>query len=245
MQKWGHADGKWGQPPFMIQFSMPRINRVDVGGEVYHVFNRANARVQIFDNDKDYKQLEDILEESVEKFGMSLLAYCIMPNHWHLVLLPKTDGEMQNFMSWLSNTHTRRWHVSKDTVGQGHLYQGRYKSFICEQDQYLLTLLRYVERNAKRANLVKKAEEWQWSSVWRREKGTLKQQKMLSQWPIDLPKNYHSLLNEALTASEEESLERSEEKSVPYGDDMWVSKIAKKYKIEQVLRGVGRPKNGG
>ena len=224
---------------------MPRINRVDVGGEVYHVLNRANARVQIFDNDKDYKQFEDILEEAVEKFEINLLAYCIMPNHWHLVLHPKTDGELQNFMSWLTNTHTRRWHVAKETVGQGHLYQGRYKSFICEQDRYLLKLLRYVERNAKRANLVKKAEDWQWSSVWRREKGTLKQQKLLSQWPIDLPKNYLSLLNEALTASEEESLERSEEKSIPYGADTWVDKIVKKYKIEQVLKGVGRPKNGG
>jgi len=224
---------------------MPRINRVDVGGEVYHVLNRANARVQIFDNDKDYKQFEDILEEAVERFNMNLLAYCIMPNHWHLVLYPKTDGEMQSFMSWLTNTHTRRWHVSKDTVGQGHLYQGRYKSFICEKDQYLLILLRYVERNAKRANLVKKAEEWQWSSVWRREKGTLKQKKILSQWPIPLPKDYLSILNQPLTTSEEDSLERSEEKSVPYGADTWVFKIVKKFKIEQVLKGVGRPKNSG
>jgi len=224
---------------------MPRINRVDVGGEIYHVLNRANARVQIFDNDKDYKQFEDILEEAVEKFGMNLLAYCIMPNHWHLVLFPKTDGEMRDFIGWLTNTHTRRWHVTKDTVGQGHLYQGRYKSFICEKNQYLLTLLRYVERNAKRANLVKKAEDWQWSSVWRREKGTSKQKKILSQWPVDLPKNYLSLLNGALTASEEESLARSEEKSIPYGADTWVSKIVKKYKIEQVLKGVGRPKNSG
>ncbi len=67
---------------------------------------------------------------------MRLLAYCIMPNHWHLLLQPKVDGDLQKFMSWLSNTHTRRWHVAKNTVGQGHLYQGRYKSFICEQDQH-------------------------------------------------------------------------------------------------------------
>ncbi len=224
---------------------MSRINRVDVGGEVYHVLNRANARVQIFDNDKDYKQFEEILEEAVEKFDIDLLAYCVMPNHWHLVLYPKADGEMQNFMSWLTNTHTRRWHVAKDTVGQGHLYQGRYKSFICKNDQYLLTLLRYVERNAKRANLVKQAEEWQWSSVWRRENGSLKQKKMLSKWPINLPRNYLSLLNGTLTAAEEKSLERSEKKSIPYGTDSWVNKIVKKYKIEQVLKEVGRPKKGG
>ncbi|MEX0933691.1 MAG: hypothetical protein WD003_00300 [Candidatus Paceibacterota bacterium] len=86
----------------------------------------------------------------------------------------------KRFMGWLSNTHTRRWHIAKDTVGQGHLSQGRYKSFICEQGQQLLTVLRYVERNAKTANLVKRAEDWRWSSVWRRENRTSKQKKLLS-----------------------------------------------------------------
>ncbi len=224
---------------------MPRINRVDVGGEIYHVLNRANARVQIFDNNKDYQQFEEILEEAVEKFDMRLLAYCVMPNHWHLVLHPKQDGDLQQCMSWITNTHTRRWHVVKDTVGQGHLYQGRYKSFIIAHDQHLLTVLRYVERNAKRANLVKNAEEWQWSSVWRREKGTVNQKKLLSDWPTILPKDYVALLNQPLTIAEEESLERSEEKSIPYGTDGWIDRIVKKYNIEQVLKGVGRPKNGG
>ena len=221
---------------------MARIHRVDVGGEVYHVLNRANARVQIFDNEEDYQQFETILEEAIEKFEMRLLAYCLMPNHWHLVLYPKHDGDLQKFMGWLANTHTRRWHVLKKTVGQGHLYQGRYKSFVCEGDQYLLTLLRYVERNAKRANLVKKAEKWRWSSVWRRTEGTQKQKKILSSWPIAMPKKYLALLNAPLTKSEEESLEKSEVKNIPYGSDRWVDRIVKKYNIEQVLRGVGRPK---
>jgi REP element-mobilizing transposase RayT len=76
---------------------MPRVQRVDVGGEVYHVLNRANARVQIFDNDEDYQQFEQILEEAIDKFEMKLLAYCVIPNHWHLVLHPKVDGDMQKF----------------------------------------------------------------------------------------------------------------------------------------------------
>lgn len=224
---------------------MPRISRVDVGGEVYHVLNRANARVQIFDNNKDYQQFEDILEEAVEKFNMRLLAYCIMPNHWHLVLYPRQDSDLQKFMSWLTNTHTRRWHVVKDTVGQGHLYQGRYKSFIVEQDQHLLTVIRYVERNAKQAKLVKRAENWQWSSVWRREHGNAKQQKILATWPTPQPKDYLTLLNQPLTNAKEEALERSEDKSIPYGRDSWIDRTVKKYGIEQVLKGVGRPKNGG
>lgn len=224
---------------------MPRINRVDVGDEIYHVLNRANARVQIFDNDEDYQQFETILEEAVEKFNMRLLAYCVMPNHWHLVLYPKADGDLQKFLGWLTNTHTRRWHVIKNSVGHGHLYQGRYKSFVCEQDPHLFTVLRYVERNAKTANLVKKAENWKWSSLWRREFGTQKQKKILTTWPTETPRNYLMFVNDAITNKELERIERSEDKSVPFGRDAWVAKMVKKYDIEQVLRGVGRPRNSG
>ncbi len=224
---------------------MARIERIDVADQVYHVLNRANARVQIFDTKEDYKQFENILEEAVERFGMRLLGYCVMPNHWHLVLYPKNDGDLKLFMSWLTNTHTRRWHVAKETVGQGHLYQGRYKSFLCATDSHFYTLIRYVERNAKTANLVKKAQNWQWSSVWRREYGTSEQKKPLSDWPISKPKDYLLYLNQALTQKEEELLELSVSKNIPFGKDNWVQSVVKKFKIEQVLRGVGRPKNSG
>jgi putative transposase len=223
---------------------MARVERVDVGNHVYHVLNRANARVQIFDNKNDYKQFETILEKAKEHTAMRILAYCIMPNHWHLVLYPYKDGDLQVFMSWLTNTHTRRWHVAKDTVGQGHLYQGRYKSFICQEDEHFLTLVRYVERNAKKANLVKRAENWQWSSVWRREHGTLEQKKLLSEWPVSIPHNYLAWLNQPQTQSEEDALERSMEKSVPFGEKSWIRATVKKFRIEQVLRNVGRPQKG-
>lgn len=224
---------------------MARIERVDVGGEIYHVINRANARVQIFDNDDDYKQFESILEEAVEKFDMRLLAYKIMPNHFHLVLFSKNDGELSKFMGWLTNTHTRRWHTAKNTIGHGHLYQGRYKSFLCQKDSHLLALLRYVERNAKRAGLVKKAEDWRWSSVWRREFGTKGQKKVLSSWPIEIPNNYLKYLNEVQTAGELETIIKSINKNIPFGGNIWVRKIVDKYKIGQSLRNAGRPKKNG
>ncbi len=173
---------------------------------------------------------------------MRLLAYCIMPNHWHLVLHPKNDGDMGLFMGWLTNTHTRRWHAEKNTTGQGHLYQGRYKSFICQNDGHFITLVRYVERNAKKANLVKKAENWKWSSVWRREKGIQKQKKMLSPWIVKESKNYINLLNKPITQEEEKKLEKSTVKDVPYGNTEWIEKIVKKFGLEQTLRGVGRPR---
>ena len=224
---------------------MPRITRIDIGGEIYHILNRANARVQIFDNDQDYQIFESILAQAVEKFDMRLLAYCIMPNHWHLVLCPKRDGELARFMGWLSNTHTRRWHASKSTIGEGHLYQGRYKSFICQKDDYFLTLVRYVERNAKKADLRRLAEDWQWSSLYRREKGSAEQKNILSEWPIDIPNDYLLLVNQDQDINEEETIESSIVKSNPYGDIDWVKKVVKDFGLEQTLRRVGRPINGG
>lgn len=224
---------------------MARVLRVDIGNEVYHVVNRANARAAIFDSKHDYELFESILEEGIKKFKMRLLAYCLMPNHWHLVLHPRSDGDLSLFMSWISNTHTRRWHASKKTIGQGHLYQGRYKSFVCQTDQHFLTLVRYVERNAKKANLVNTAEDWRWSSVWRKEKGTPEQKKILSSWPVSTPKNYRALLNTPQTKSEEEALERSIEKNIPFGTMSWTSGTVKKYGLEQTLRSVGRPKKNG
>ncbi len=226
---------------------MPRAERTDVGEYVYHALNRANARVQIFNSHKDYQLFENILEEAVEKYGMRLLSYCLMPNHWHLVLYPKKDGELARFMGWLTNTHTRRWHTQKDSVGQGHLYQGRYKSFLCQDDTHFLTLVRYVERNAKRANLVKISENWKWSSAWRRENGTSKQKRILSSWPVSRPKDYSTWLNQAQTEDEEEAIEQSITKGNPFGGDRWVNDVVKRFNLEQTLRKVGRPKakNGG
>ena len=224
---------------------MPRAPRTDVGGYVYHVLNRANARVQVFDDDKDYQLFELILEDAVRRYGMRLLAYCVMPNHWHLVLHPKHDGDLSGFMGWLTNTHTRRWHVSKNTVGEGHLYQGRYKSFICQKDNHFLTLVRYVERNAKQANLVKRAENWQWSSVWRRQYGSSKQKKILSAWPLDPPRSYLAWLNKPQIEKEEQAIELVTQKGSPFGEERWMSRIVKKYHLESTLRFPGRPKNGG
>jgi len=223
---------------------MPRINRVDVGDQIYHVINRANARVQIFDDSKDYKLFESVLEEAKEKFDMRILSYSIMPNHWHLVLYPKKEGDLSKFMGWLSNTHTRRWHSLKKTTGQGHLYQGRYKSFICQDDNYFITLVRYVERNPKKANLVKKAENWKWGSIWRRENGTIKQKELLSEWPVSKPKNYLIYLNKPQTEEEENAIENSILRSSPFGGIGWKEDIIEKFGLESTVRRRGRPKKG-
>lgn len=223
---------------------MPRISRVDVGGELYHVINRANARLPIFFNDEDFDLFESILEETKEKVQMRILAYCLMPNHFHMVLWPHQDGDLQKFMQWLTLTHTQRWHTKNKTTGSGHLYQGRYKSFLIQNDNYLSTVLRYVERNPLRAKMVKKAENWNYSSLARRLSGNLEKQKLLADWPIVMPENYLAFVNLPMTEEEERALENSINRSKPYGSDDWANSMIEKYNLVSTVRGRGRPNKG-
>ena len=132
---------------------MGRTHRAAQGGYVYHVLNRANARMRIFDDDPDYIAFEKVLAEAVERTETRLLAYCLMPNHWHLLVWPRKDGELSRFVGWLTLTHTQRWHAHRHSSGSGHVYQGRFKSFPVQEDEHFYTVARYVERNGLRANL--------------------------------------------------------------------------------------------
>lgn len=223
---------------------MPRSTRIDIGNHCYHVINRANARLPIFFEEKDYILFENILEEAQKKFSMRILAYCLMPNHFHLVLYPKDDGDMGKFMQWLTLTHTQRWHQAYNTKGSGHLYQGRYKSFLVESDSHLLSVIRYVERNALRAKLVKKAENWNFSSLIRRLSKDPKKKEVLAVWPIQEPADYLLWVNTQQPKEEEESIRVSIAKGKPFGGDAWVASMIKKFGLESTIRPIGRPKKG-
>jgi putative transposase len=223
---------------------MPRSNRVDIGGEIYHVINRANARMQIFNNAKDYMLFENVLTEAHERTGVIIYSYCIMPNHWHLVVSPMEDGDLSKFVGWLTMTHTQRWHVAHKTIGSGHLYQGRYKSFLVQSSDYFLQLCRYVERNPVRAKLVKRAENWQWSSLWRRESGSVEQKKLLKPWILNIPKNYLDWVNERESEEVLSTVRYSVNKGKPYGSEQWSDRMVDTFKLSSTLRPSGRPKKG-
>src|SRR5581483_3399563 len=133
---------------------MPRRARAIEGGYPCHVLNRANARLPLFTKEADYEAFERVLEEAYGREPLRILSYCLMPNHWHLVVWPKVGAgrQVSEFMRWLTVTHTQRWHAHRHTSGTGHLYHGRFKSFPIESDDHLYTVLRYVERNPLRAN---------------------------------------------------------------------------------------------
>ncbi len=148
---------------------MPRPKRVCPAGEVFHVLNRAVARLTIFEKPDDYEAFLRVLEETWQLVPLPIFAMVVMPNHWHFVVCPEEDDQVTDFFRRLSLTHTMRWHAHYKTGGTGHLYQGRFKSFPVQDDEHLLTVMRYVERNPVRANLAERAEQWQWGSAWARQ----------------------------------------------------------------------------
>ena len=207
---------------------MPRNLRIAIGNTVYHVLNRGNGRRTIFANEKDYQQFETLLVEANELLDMRILAYCLMPNHWHLVLSPKKDKDLSEFMRWLTTTHARQYRVKTKSIGRGHLYQGSYKSFPVEEDSYLTTLIRYVEQNPLRAKLVKQAQDWRYSSLYRRLNGTPKQKKLLAKLPTTLPHNYLKEVNTLYAKDELTLIRTSVQKGIPYGGEEWATQFMRK-----------------
>jgi putative transposase len=157
-------------------------------GAIHHVVNRGNRRAVIFHKDGDYDAFVEVLREACARFGMRLLAFAVMPNHWHLVVWPAPDVSLSAFMQWLTTTHVRRYHAHYEIVGTGHLYQDRYRNAICENERRVLATIRYVEANALAANLVESARDWRWSSLWLRANGD--EGRLLSECPIALPANW-------------------------------------------------------
>src|SRR5271154_1756573 len=188
---------------------MPRHARITPKGYVYHVLNRAAGRMAMFRRDSDFAAFERVMVEAHERVPLPILSWCVMSNHWHFVVRPTTDSQVTDFFRWLTHTHAMRWRVAHRTVGYGHLYQGRFKSFPVQGEEHVLTVCRYVERNALSAKLVRHAEDWRWSSLWTRRNGTKETRGLLSEWPVKRPSNWVKLVNQPLTAKERQKVQES------------------------------------
>src|SRR5262245_54868557 len=142
---------------------MPRIARGLSQGGVAHVLSRGNGRATVFHSSQDYDDFVGLLDEARARHPVELFAFCIMPNHFHLVVRTERSTELSAFMQWWLTAHVRRYHRRRAT--DGHVWQGRFKSFPIQEDGHLLTVLRYVLLNPCRAGLVRLAPEWRWSSL--------------------------------------------------------------------------------
>ncbi|WP_459554719.1 transposase [Lacunimicrobium album] len=221
---------------------MPRPPRIDEANGLYHALNRGNARATIFHKPEDYQAFERVLAAGLERYQIQLFCYVLMPNHWHLILRPTIDGEMSRFMRWITATHTMRYHAHYQTGGQGHLYQGRFKSFPIQDDEHFLTVCRYVERNPVRDELVTSAEQWPWSSLQRWSQNREPDPKLLTPWPIPRLPRWLERVNTPLSAPELNAIRQSVQKGKPLGDPAWTSTTAQRLNLNSTLRPRGRPR---
>jgi len=164
-----------------------------------------------------------------------------MPNHWHFVVRPKADSQVTDFFRWMTHTHTMRWHAHYHTEGTGHLYQGRFKTFPIEEDEHLLAVLRYVERNALQANLVQRAEDWKFGSLARTTRGSENEKSVLAEWPISRPRTWRAMVNRPQNERELKAIRKCVKKGCPYGSDRFITQASTRLKLEHTLRGRGRP----
>jgi putative transposase len=212
---------------------------------VFHVMNRGVARMQLFEKPADYQAFEQVVRETVDESPMRICTYALMPNHWHMLLWPTSDGDLAAFMQRLTITHVRRWQEHRGYAGLGHVYQGRYKSFPVEADEHFWRVARYVERNALRANFVLRAEEWRWSSLWRRSNGTAEERSLLAPWPLDVPADWIDRVNQTDDNEELESIRRSVQRGRPFGQPEWQKEISQRLGLESAYRPTGRPRKAG
>jgi putative transposase len=155
----------------------------------YHPWHRSVGRIRRFDEDAHFEAFQQVIVEAHQRHPIRILAYCVLSHHWHFLVWPEADGQVTDFFRWLAHTHAMRWRVAHQTVGHGHLDQGRFKSFPVQSDEHLLTVLRYVERNAVGAELVVRAKDWRWGSLWARRRGDAALKAILSPWPVERPRD--------------------------------------------------------
>jgi putative transposase len=159
-----------------------------------------------------------------------------MPNHFHLILRTHADGDLGRWMQWLLMAHARRYHRHYHT--SGHVWQGRFQAFPIQDDDHLVTVLRYVERNPLRAELVARAEDWKWSSLpgWR------SGDRLLWRGVEVRDERWLERVNEPLSIGDLQRLRLSVQRSRPYGNESWTKKTARRMGLEYTLRGRGRPR---
>jgi len=208
-----------------------------VGGVCYHVINRGNARAQVFHQEHDYDAFIRLMIDGKARRPMRVLAYCLMPNHFHLVLWPRQDGDLSRWMQWLMTAHVRRYHGHYG--GSGHVWQGRFKAFPIQQDEHLLTVWRYVEANPVRAGLARRGQDWAWSSLAEWCQGASWQ--VVDAGPVERVRNWLSLVNRPLGEATLGQLRQSVNRGAPWGDELWSRRTAARLGIESSMRRRGRP----
>jgi len=201
---------------------MARIARAVAPGIPHHVTQRGNRRQQTFFNDEDFQSYLELMSEWCMKFQVEVWAYCLMPNHIHLIVIPERRDSLNLAIGEAHRRYTRR--INFREGWRGHLWQGRFSSFIMEE-RYLLACTRYVELNPVRAGLVKKPEDWRWSSAGPHMKG--KDDILVKTKPLleMVNKPWENFLTFDVQEPEIELFRKHERTGRPLGVDSFIEKM--------------------
>lgn len=217
---------------------MPRKARTLGDGCVYHVMNRGNNEQEVFRNSHDYLAFLEMLQYSKERYGIELFAFCLIPNHFHLLVRPLEGSNLSYCMQWLQTSFARRFNGYYDT--EGPLWQGRYKSFLVQEDQHLLTVMSYIEGHPLRSGLADAAEGYVWSSHRENYWGNLRQK--LDELPMPLTDDWSASVDASLSERTLGRLRLSTQRQIPYGSTDWQQQVCREYGLEDSMRPRGRPR---
>ena len=185
---------------------MPRPLRFLPAGSVQHTLNRGNDKRLLFETPRHYEEFLQLIVFAKRRANIRIPAYVLILNHWHFVLWPSEDGQVEEFHHQLTTTHAMRRRRMTCTVGQGHIYQDRYHAFGIWSETYYLNLVRYVEANPLRAGLVRSAAHWRWSSLYERlghSRG------IVDEGPVALPSGWPAIVDACLPQEVIDEIRRS------------------------------------
>jgi len=225
---------------------MPRPLRPIADGLVYHVIDRGNNRQPVFFDDGDYLAFLKALGDLKERKRFALYGYCLMGNHFHLLLRPMV-GSVSRVMQSLLVSHTQRYHRFHDSGG--HVWQGRFKSPVIQDDEHLLSVLRYIEANPLRAHLVERAGDYRWSSFRAHGLGEsdalldrVEAYEALAVRRAARLRRWSAYVHQTPEEAELAAIRRSSQTGLPYGEQGWIASLCKRLRLDLTIRPRGRPR---
>ena len=179
-----------------------------------------------------------VMSEAKERYPVKIFGYCLMPNHFHMSVRPEKGEELSRWMQWLMTSHVRRYHRHYESGG--HIWQGRYKSFMIQEDSHLLMVLRYIEGNPVRAKMVASAKEWRWSS--HNEVMGADARGLVDKAPVEIPEEWTGYVDAAFEGHDLDRVRASVNRQTPLGDAAWQTKVCREFGLESTIRRRGRPR---
>ncbi|MCI2425351.1 transposase [Candidatus Acetothermia bacterium] len=219
---------------------MPRIARAVAVGFPHHVIQRGNNKEKVFFEKEDRQKYLELLKKYSDKWECPILAYCLMNNHVHLLARPNREESLYKMMQGITLCYTQ--YINRKYEKTGRLWESRYHSCIVDREYYLWAVARYIEQNPKRAKIVKKEEEYPYSSAkahieWKRD--DILGEELFND---NQRKDYIAFIRESITEDEIHRLKYATRTGRPFGDDDFIKKMEKKLNKRFALQRPGRPK---